>query len=735
MRNTKTAQLLAEGPIDVNTWLHHIAGEQALNMPLIRQAAILAQLAGEEQATPNGESCLHQGLVMAEILFELHMDEEAIAAAILFPSVCYADFSLEDVGEQLGSKVAKLIEGTQRMNAIQALHQQYGRRNQLQPSMDNLRKMLLAMVDDIRVVLIKLAERLCVLRQVKMFNAQQRKQVAEETDLIYAPLANRLGIGHLKWQLEDLSFRYLQPAIYKDITHSIKESRVVREQFVKNFIAELQQILTAAHVNHVTITGRAKHIYGIYRKMQRKDVSIGEIYDALAVRILVDNVADCYAALGHINAHWEHIPKEFDDYIAQPKPNGYRSIHTAIIGPDNKHVEIQIRSYDMHQESELGVAAHWQYKEEGALKSDYGDKITWLRQVMDWQQGVSEQDQTGPTLSQVFADRVYVFTPAGDVVDLPKGATPLDFAYHIHSEIGHRCRGGKVNDVLVPLTYKLKTGEQVSILTTKSGHPSRDWLNPHLGYLKTSRAKAKVHHWFREQEYDRNVQQGQELIGKELRRLNFKMADLEKIAPRLNYKNTNDLLAGLGRGDVRSGSIVSALQQELEKKAPPPTAAPLPGAAPTARPSVGSGIIVRGVGQLLSHVANCCKPIPGDAIIGYVTINRGVSIHRKDCQNILRLLEGSKARLIEVSWGKKGKEKYPVDLVINAYDRQGLVRDITSLLANEHIALLGINSLTNRREHSAKINLTIEIDNLHPLSRILARLEQLSNVVSVQRVG
>ena len=565
----------------------------------------------------------------------------------------------------------------------------------------------------------------------------ERQQLAEETHLVYAPLANRLGIGHLKWQLEDLSFRYLEPDTYKSLSKSLKSSRVEREKFVDSFVKDLYQLLDDAGLKNTEVTGRAKHIYSIHKKMQRKKVGIEEIYDAIAVRILVATVEDCYTTLGHINAKWDKVNKEFDDYVAQPKPNGYRSIHTAIVGPGGRHVEIQIRTHEMHEESELGVAAHWKYKEEGSAQADYENKIAWLRQVMDWQKEVSEHDQQARELSQLFDDRVYVFTPGGDVMDLPKGSTPLDFAYHIHSEVGHRCRGGKVNDKLVPLTYQLQTGEKVSILTSKQAQPSRDWLNASLGYLKTTRAKSKVHSWFRAQEYDLNLHQGQELAAKELRRLNLKMADLNQVVEKLNFHALDDLLAALGRGDVRMASIVNALQEHLVDKTGMSVVEEV-NAEPVLRESqekeFDSDVVIHGVGKLLTHVAHCCKPVPGDSIVGYLTVNRGVSIHRSDCVNLLRLQEHASARLIEVEWGDKSTNKYPVDVEVNAYDRQGLLRDITSLLANEKVNMIGIQNALVDDEQVARIKFTIEIDSLSPLSRIFARIEQLPNVLEVKRL-
>ncbi len=739
MRKTKATLLLAdEGSINLEAWLQHVVSKHDLKEnDLIRQACTLAQVTGSEHAIPTGQSCLQQGLNMAEILAELNLDQETLAAAIVYSSVRYADLNIEDVAEQLGDAVAKLVLGTKKMDAMDTMHEQLGQHSQ-SATIDNLRKMLLAMVDDVRVVLIKLAERLAILRNIALLGEEEKKREAEITRDLYAPLANRLGIGHIKWELEDFAFRYLDPNTYKNISKALNSTRVERETYVVKVMQSLKEAVHGLGIAKVEVTGRAKHIYSIHRKMQRKNVSLDEIYDAIAFRVLVPTIADCYAVLGHVHALWKPIRKEFDDYIAQPKPNGYRSIHTAVFGPDDKKMEIQIRTFDMHQESELGVAAHWMYKEGRRAMTGYEAKIAWLRQVMDWQREVTESDQKSEEIySKIFDDRIYVFTPNGDVIELPKEATPLDFAYQIHSELGHRTRGAKINGHMVTLTHPLKTGECVEILTTKQAHPSRDWLNPHLGYLKTSRAKAKVLNWFRKQDFDKNLAEGQAILEKELRRLGLlKNVNYEQLAQQINYKTGDDLLAGLGRGDVQLGTIISAIQEtiapkvEVEKEIitePTNLIKHKPAQTPT-------DIEVEGVGNLLTHMAQCCKPIPGDAVIGYITQTQGVSIHRQDCSNILHVSEQQKDRLIQVGWGTKTHDKYAVDLVVNAYDRPGLVRDISNLLANENISILGLTCVTNKKDHTAYINITIEIHSLHPLSRILAHINQLPNITEVKRL-
>ncbi len=723
------------GTVNVQGWLENIAVKRKkINLSLLREACTLAEFAGEGAQTANGESCLHQGLAMAEILADLNLDDHSLAAAIVYSSVQIRAVHLEDVIEHLGEDVAKLVSGTEKMDAVHALHGKLTQRTQLASTIDNLRKMLLAMVEDVRVVVIKLAERLCILKNMLSFNEVEVHRIAKETMEIYAPLANRLGIGHIKWQLEDLAFRYLQPSDYHDLSRGLKERREDREKYVKQMIMTLEKELKKAKIDHFEVTGRAKHIYSIYKKMQRKHVPLNEIYDAIAFRILLPSVDDCYATLGIVHSLWPSIPKEFDDYIIYPKPNGYRSIHTAVVGPENKYVEIQLRTFAMHEEAELGVAAHWVYKEGGG-SGGYEQKIAWLRQVMDWQVEVTRDvKQHQEICSHLFEDRVYVFTPNGDVIDLPFGSTPLDFAYAIHSEIGHRCRGAKINNSIVPLTYPLKSGEKVDILTAKQGHPSRDWLNPHLGYLKTARAKAKVLNWFRKQDHERNLTAGHEILEKEIKRLGVREISYEELSENLNYKAKEEMFVAIGRGDLRIHSVMLAVQmmaaghrerQKTDLFISEPT---------KIQSALFSGdIVIEGIENLLTYLAKCCKPVPGDEIVGYVTVGKGVSIHRKDCLNFSERAILHPERKIEVSWASKQTKNYPVDLNIFAYERSDLFQDITALLANERIPIISLNVAPNRKNHTIILRLTLEVNSLNPLSRIMARLSQVASVITVER--
>lgn len=726
----ETTPLLPDGSIDLEQWLQQLGSKGYFqDLGLIRNACTLSQLAGQDHATETGQSCLQQGLAMADVLADLEVDQETLAASIIFESVHYAELSLEDVEEQLGLPIARLVKGIEKMSAMSNL-QALAKYPQNKHQIDNIRKMLLAMVDDVRVVLIKLAERLCVLRSIAPMPEQMRRQIATEVMEIYAPLANRLGIGAIKWEMEDLAFRHLRPDEYKAIAKGLKAKRLDRDRYVNLIVDELNRQIKSIGVEHFAVYGRSKHIHSIYRKMIRKNVPLEEIYDATAVRILVESKEECYEVLGLVHSLWKQVTAEFDDYIAHPKPNGYRSLHTAVIGPEDRVFEVQIRTFRMHELAEMGVAAHWKYKE-GAVqhKKSHERKIEWLREVLAWHRemaankGVSESIET-----EFLEDRVYVFTPDGDVLDLPQGVTPLDFAYHVHSEIGHRCRGAKVNGHIVPLTYALQTGDKVEVLTGKEIKPSRDWINPHLNYLKTSRAKAKVLHWFKMQDYDRNKQEGQELLDKELKTLGIKTERLHDVALAFNFKRLDDFLAALGRGDIKLGQVLSRLTptehaEEDQSFIKPQT-----------KPAIsGSDLRIEGVGNLLTHMARCCQPVPGDQVVGYITLGRGVSIHRQDCPNIIHASEKQRQRFLQVSWGTALRDHYVVDILIKAFDRPGLLRDITSLLSNEHAHVYALQTQTDKQENMMYLTLTVEIDGLTALSRLLNKLGQIPNILEARR--
>lgn len=733
VRVKDTTPLSSDGSIDVGMWLHQLSSKGYLeNLELIRNACTLSQLAGQEHATETGQTCLQQGLSMADLLADLEVDQETIAAAIIFENVHYAGLSIDDVEEQLGPNIAKLVKGIEKMNAMnnfQVLNKYPQNKHQI----DNIRKMLLAMVDDVRVVLIKLAERLCILRTGGHLPEATRKQLATEAMEIYAPLANRLGIGAIKWEMEDLAFRYLYPEDYKAIAKGLKAKRLDRDNFVNKIVDQLNNQIKTIGARHFAVYGRSKHIHSISKKMKRKNVSLDEIYDATAVRVLVDTEVQCYEVLGMVHTLWKQIPAEFDDYIFHPKPNGYQSLHTAVEGPEGRVFEVQIRTFQMHDLAEMGVAAHWKYKEGGIQqKESHERKIEWLRDVLAWHQEMATNKGVAENIATEFLeDRVYVFTPDGDVLDLQQGVTSLDFAYHVHSDLGHRCRGAKINGHIVPLTYQLQTGDKVEVLTGKEIKPSRDWINPHLNYLKTARAKAKVLHWFKMQDYDNHVHDGRELLDKELKSLGIKSDKLNDVATALHFKKTDDLYASLGRGDIKMGQVINRLnppetsEQNILKfvrhhqKQPEVT---------------GSDLKIEGVGNLLTFMARCCQPVPGDEVLGYITIGRGVSVHRRDCPNILHASEKQKQRFLQVSWGSSTRENYVVDVLIKAFDRAELLRDVTSLLSNEKAHVYALQTNSNKHENMAYINLTIEIDGLNSLSRLLAKLEQIPNVLEARRL-
>jgi len=723
--------------LDTESWLQRILERRISKNPyLLRQALRLAQLAGEDQYTPTGESCLKQGMMMAEILNTLKVDDEIIAAAILFSTAQYTDLKTEDIIDHLGEKVGKLIQDAKHMASISdlyhAIHLNGKQHQQSKQNIDNIRKMLLAMVDDIRVVLLKLAERLCILRCASALPDEKKLDIAKETLAIYAPLANRLGIAPIKLEMEDLAFNYLEPEQYHKIANYLKQSRLEREEYIQEIISTMENALREAHIQNFQVTGRAKHIYSIYKKMQRKQIGIEEIYDVSAIRILVDTVQDCYAALSVVHSLWQQISKEFDDYIATPKPNGYRSIHTAVIGPNSKSLEIQIRTCTMHEVAELGVAAHWVYKEGEVQQSNYEAKISWLRQVMAWQQEITADKTSHKEIREIFNDRVYVFTPLGDVLDLPQGATPLDFAYALHSGLGHACHGAKINGSIVPLTYQLKTGDHIEILKGKHPTPSRNWLSSSAGFLKTSRAKSKVLHWFKKQDYEKHLDDGRKLLDIEMRRLNAKDIELNELAGKLQFANREDLLAALGSGVIKLGSVSNALQTLLKNKIPEHVA-PKITAIKRGKKVKKTDIKIQGIDNLLTNIANCCKPVPGEPIVGYITQGRGISIHRSNCHNIVQALKNKPEKILNVSWSGTTQATYPIDIIITAYDRPGLMRDISSITANENLTISDLSLNIDKKEGVVLVKVTTEVANLDLLTAILAKIRTITGVLAARR--
>ncbi len=698
----------------------------------------LDQESDKSQSTWRGNrSSFRMGLEMADILGELRLDQATLVAAVLYRAVREGLVDLEAVGKRFGEEVARLIGGVLQMAAISASQVPSHGMNQ-HDQQDNLRKMLVTLIDDVRVALIKIAERTCALRQVKDAPLEKRQRVAREVFDIYAPLAQRLGIGQLKWELEDLSFRYLHEDDYKTIAAQLAEKRVDRDRYIHAVVETLKGLLRCQGISRFDVDGRAKHIYSIWRKMRRKHIDFSQVHDVRAVRILVPEVSDCYTVLGLVHSRWHHVPNEFDDYIANPKKNGYQSLHTAVLGPENKVLEIQIRTFAMHEEAELGVCAHWRYKghDTRGRSSSYEDKIAWLRQVLEWQDEMGDIGDIREGLtSDVAPDRIYVFTPDGHVIDLPHIATPIDFAYRVHTEVGHRCRGAKVNGRIVPLTFKLKTGQQVEILTASKGGPSRDWLNPSLGYVRTSRARAKIQAWFKYQARDQNLDEGRTLFEREMKRLDVDGMDLEALAHKVNYTSVDDMYAALGAGDLRIGQVLHQAQHLFGEHDDQERLDRLL-AKPRKDGSQGSGsdITVLGVGNLKTSMANCCHPVPGDAIVGFITQGRGVTVHRQDCPNILQLRMDEPQRIIEVEWGEKARTQYPVDIEIQAWDRSGLLRDVTGVLSSDKVNVLSVNTLTDTEDGIARMRITLEVDGLETLGRLFSRIQQLSNVIEVRRL-
>ncbi len=689
----------------------------------IRRAYDVAKKAHKGQKRASGEPHINHCLAVAIIMAELGAPTPTIVAALLHDTAEDTDLSLEDIDREFGSEVAQLVDGVTKLTQLPRV----SRRNQGERSErrelanETLRKTFLAMGDDVRVVVIKLADRLHNMRTLSHLSAERRGRIAVETIEIFAPLASRLGIWQIKWELEDLAFRYVYPDEYKLLADQVAILRVDREDDM-NVIRENVEILLKETGIEAGVKARPKHLYSIFRKMERKDVPFEEVYDVRGVRVLLDSESDCYTALGVIHNRWKPVPGTFDDYIATPKDNFYQSLHTAVIFDDGATVEVQIRTPEMEENAEFGIAAHWRYKEGRVRDDGFERRVNWLRSLMEWRQDVTDAgDFVDAMKSDVFEDRVFVFTPHGDVIDLPVGSTPIDFAYHIHTEIGHRCRGARVNGKLVSLDSKLKTGDSVEILTTKRGGPSRDWLNPSLEMVKSQRARTKIRQWFRKQDRKQNISHGRQLVDREVRRLGIQKFDIDQLAEEMKYPSGDELLAAVGVGDINLGKIVNRAA-EREDAIPEKIERP-------STPKESVEVSVLGLTGLLTHLGRCCNPVPGDPIIGYVTRGRGATIHRQDCPNVLRIKD--KERLVSVSWGKV-KDTYPVSVQIRAYDRDGLMRDVSTLVTNEGISMSSIHVSTEKS--LAIFELVMGITDLSQLSRLLNRLEALPNVLEARRV-
>jgi GTP pyrophosphokinase len=698
---------------------------------LIERAYRVAEEAHRDQVRASGEPYIQHCLAVASILVELGMPVSTIAAGLLHDSVEDSTLTTEDIGRDFGDEVETLVAGVTKLEQLPRVsHYEDTERGEssarIKLAKENLRKTFLAMGDDVRVVLIKLADRLHNMRTLAHLPIEKRSRIANETLEIYAPLANRLGIWQVKWELEDLAFRYAFPDKYKEIAEFIDERRVDRETTMRSITVKLKKLLDDDGIK-ADVKGRSKHLYSIHKKMERKEVPFEMVYDVRGVRIVVASDHQCYLALGVIHNTWKPIPGAFDDYIATPKDNLYQSLHTAVIYDDGKTLEVQIRTPEMHENAEYGIAAHWRYKEGHRRDDAYEQKILWLRKLMEWRQDVDDAgDFIDAMKSDVFDDRVYVFTPRGDIIDLPSGSTPIDFAYHIHTEIGQRCRGAKVDGKLVPLDTKLETGNSVEILTAKRGGPSRDWLNPSLEMVRSQRSRSKIRQWFKRQDREQNISHGKLLLDRELRRLGIDSLSYDDISREMGYSTIDDLLAAIGCGDLHLPRIVSKIVEEQEEEFRFPEEVFDP---KLAEPVATEEVSILGLKGLLTNLGRCCKPVPGDPIIGYITRGRGATIHRQDCPNVLRIKD--KERLVQVSWGQP-VHTYPVSVRLRAYDRDGLMRDVSTLVSNEGINMTSVNVST--KNSLATFDLVMGVTDISQLSRVLNRLEALPNVLEARRL-
>lgn len=709
---------------------------------LIEKAYFFAEKAHEGQKRASGEPYFTHCVAVAMILMEMKVQSMVVAAALLHDTVEDTEVTLDVIRDEFSPEIASLVDGVTKLTHLPNAgridrpikpsenagddeeapsSEDAAARRKQQLKNETLRKTFIAMADDIRVIIIKLADRLHNMRTLGHTSKEKQRRIAQETLDIYAPIANRLGIWRIKWELEDLAFRYVHPQEYAQVAENLASTQALREKEIAEIIDRLEDLMKSANIE-CEISGRPKHIYSIYGKMLDRNKPFELLRDLRGVRIIVKDVGECYSALGQIHTHWRPIPNEFDDYIASPKDNFYQSLHTAVIYDDGKPLEVQIRTREMHQNAEYGIAAHWRYK---GTKDDpiFEKRIEWLRSLMDWRQDVDDANEFVEGMkSDVFQDRVFVFTPQRDIIDLPIGSTPLDFAYTVHTEVGHRCRGAKINGKLVPLSYQLKTGDQVTVITAKQGGPSRDWLNPDLGLIKTQRARSKVRAWFKWQDREQNLVQGRESLRREMTRLGLKDTDLDEVSKELDFKTLDDMFIAVGCGDISTIRIINKINDDL-KQQHHPLLQPRP-----RKNADKSEITVLGVGHIYTTLGKCCNPAPGDEIIGYITKGRGATIHKTDCPNIARVRNTE--RLITVSWGEQ-IQTYPVAICIKAYDRQGLINDITNLLVSEAVNIENIN--VKVAHNYANIDAVMDVHDITQLSRVLSRIETLPNVVEAYR--
>ncbi len=740
MGTTLSSPAETGAPPAIETWLESLRGTYPDDdIADFRAAHAYARSLAVDVLTGDGEPVALHAAGTAALVASLKLDAATVRAALLIGLQAAKKFDADELAQRFGSDVAALVAGVARMDEIRAVPAT-GDAEERAAQAERLRKMLLAMVEDIRVVLIKLAERTQALRHLVARDASladARERAAREVQDLFAPLANRLGVWQLKWELEDLSLRALEPLAYKSIANMLDERRTDRERYIDSVIGLLRNELAAAGIR-AEVTGRPKHIYSIWNKMRRKEVGIDALYDIRAVRILVDDVRDCYAALGVVHHVWMPLPGEFDDYIAKPKANSYRSLHTAVIGPEGKALEVQIRTVEMHQHSEYGVAAHWRYKEAGqkGARRDpaFEDRIAWLRQVLDWKDDVAGTSEWLTAFrTSLFTDTIYVLTPQGKVVDLPRGSTPVDFAYAVHTSLGHRCRGARVDGAMVPLNTLLKNGQRVEIIATKQGGPSRDWVNPELGYVTSHRARTKVRQWFKAQHLEETLAHGRAIVERELARAGATAVNLDAVAVKAGFEKSDDLFAAVGREELNTRQIQTAIKAVVQPDAPKVADNEIDAGMlrQSKAAGAGSGISVLGVDRLMTVLARCCKPAPPDGIVGFVTRGKGVTIHRANCTTVARLRAREPERLITAAWGAPRDEVFPVDVVLEAADRQGLLRDVTEVFSRERINVTAANTLT--RDMRSRMAFTLEVKSLDALQRALALVRDVRGVVSATR--
>ena len=717
-------------------WFADLARRRpAEDVARLREAAELARAAHSSQKTVDGFNLFLSLLHTVDTLDRLKLDIGPLLAAMLSEMPSQPDYDGKVLGARFGQAVVAMVEQVARIRELSAT----GTVAVDERDVENLRRMLLGIADDVRAILVVLAKRLQLMRRLKRLPREVQLRVARETHLVHAPLANRLGVWQLKWELEDLCLRYLEPERYLSLAKQLDGKRRERETFIADVVDRLGGACREVGVP-VELSGRPKHIYSIWKKMQRKRLDFDQVFDVRAVRALVDTVPQCYEVLGLAHSLWRPIPGEFDDYIAHPKPNGYRSLHTAVVGDDGKPLEIQVRTREMHEHAERGVAAHWRYKESASHDDELERRIEWMRRWL----GQQDDDFQGldggfDTDTEYEAKRIYVLSPKGKVVELPAGATALDFAYAIHTSVGHRCRGAKVDGHIAPLAQPLRSGQKVEILTAKNGGPSRDWLNPHSGYATTNRARNRIRAWFKQQDFDQHLAIGRSSLDREVARLSVPKPDLERLAARFNFKTADDLLASIGRGELSAIQIANAQVDRPRRDTAAETDRSIPEKLKRKAPSRAAGgagqVVVDGVGDLMTQIAKCCKPVPYDAIVGYITRGRGVTVHRKDCSMVRKMDSANRVRLVDVSWADAQDEsRFLVDIGVQAGDRKGLLRDISSVFANAEIDVVGVNTQSDRRNDQANMRFTVEVADMGQLSRVMDRLAQIPDVLNVRRM-